>query len=256
MLIKKHKNFYTKIFAMATIIVSFCLMLSLADLFSSLITVGGFSFTSDEISLPQYKVYAVCTSSYQTKIQADEGAQQIQMQGGAGYVLMDNNEYVLIASIYDNPSDAKKVLEQIANNKPNAKVVEIQINSITVSSNMDSSERESLIKTLEVFKNTYKRLYDISVSLDTSVIREINARLSINDLNSEINKTISNHNTFFGNQASLFLMTINNSLSSLCKIMQELIDDNYNPYTSKIKLAYTKVIIEYRTLADNLTIMS
>ena len=253
MLTKKHRNFFSKVFVITTMVVSLCLMFSLADLFSSLITVGGFSFVGDEISIPQYTLYAVCTSGYQTKIQADEDAVQIQMQGGAGYVWTSGNEYTLIASVYENESDAKKVLTQISDIKPNASVKEIHRDSISLNNNAGSAEKEVLTEALETFKTTYKKLYDIAVSLDTSVIKEINARLAINELYSNINKMVNNYKTLFGNNDSSSLAAINNSLLSLDGIMQKLVEDNYNPYTSKIKLAYTQNIFEYKKLAEKLS---
>lgn len=248
----KNKNKLSNAFTIILISVTFCLMISLADLFSSLITVGGFSFVSDDITFSKYQTYAVCTSSYQTKIQAQENSNNIQMQGGAGYIWENENEYVLIASVYENEPDAKKVLENILDNKPQAKIETITTPHISISSNLTTQEKETFIKTIEVFKTVYKKLYDISVSLDTSVIKEINARLQINELASDVNTIISNFDTVFPNQSSGNFLATKNAIDTLNVNMQNLIEDNYNPYTAKIKYTYTATIFLYKQLGESL----
>ena len=87
---QRTKNILRKLFTGIFIIVSVCLMLSLADLFSNLITVGGFTFVSDEVFLSKYTMYAVCVSSHSTKILAQDNSDSCFSLGGAGYIWMNN----------------------------------------------------------------------------------------------------------------------------------------------------------------------
>lgn len=258
MLMKKEKNTKRhinmgKVFAIGTIIISICLMISLADLFSSLITVGGFSFVSDEVNISKYSLFAVCTSSHQTRAQAEENADICKSQGGAGYIYMTTENFYVVASIYETLSDAQKVKENLILTKPQCMVEEITIPQIKINNNLTQRERTTLIDSIAIFKNTYKKLYDISVSLDTSIITEVNARLMINELGSEANTQLKNFDTIFDKTPTSYLKTIKIHLRNLGEIIQNLIEYNSNyPYTCKIKSTYCEIIFDLLNLAESL----
>ncbi len=256
MLMKKNKNkkvSFGKIFTLVFSLVVVGLSITLADLFSSLITVGGFSFTHEDVTFNKYAVYAVCTSSHPTDITAKENATLCKNQGGAGYIYLKDNSYYIIASIYENEEDAKKVKENLKNSKPNAEIIKIEIPAISINNNLEASEKDVLVKSVNIFKDTYKKLYDISVSLDTSVISEVNAKLSINSIGGDISKLQNNFNTMFNLNMSSNLITIKLKLKELCDLIKTLIDGNITtPLSSSIKYCYSAVIFKYWELAEEL----
>lgn len=257
MLMKKKKNnkkfSFGKIFTLIFSLVIVGLSITLADLFSSLITVGGFSFTNEDITFNKYTVYAVCTSSHPTDLTAKENATLCQNQGGAGYIYLKDNSYYIIASIYENEEDAKKVKDNLKSTKPNIEILKIDIPSISINNNLETSEKDILVKSVNVFKDTFKKLYDISVSLDTSVISEVNAKLSINSIGGEISKLQNNFNTMFISNMSSNLVTIKLKLEELCTSIKNLIDGNVaTPISSSVKYCYSDIIFKYLELAEQL----
>ena len=249
----KSKSFFKRLFTTSFIIVTICLMVSLADLFSSLITVGGFTFVSDEINVSKYTLYAVCTSNHSSELSAKEQANVCSSLGGAGYVWRTDNAYYVIASIYENKSDAEKVMENIIDSKPQTVIKEIIIPAISISNNLSAQEKSTLTESIGIFKSAYKVLYDISISLDTSLISEVNAKLAVNEIGSNITTTIGNFNTIFPNATAQHLKLTKNALDELSKTITALIDNTtYSPYTSKIKNTYTKVIFIYNQLAKGI----
>lgn len=251
---KKNKNIKLgKIFAITFCLVTFGLMLTMADFFSSLITVGGFSFSNDNINQTEYKIYAVCTNSYQEKVLASECCEQIKQQGGAGYIYMNENSYNVVAGLYENETDAKKVLSNIIEKKPDANILTITIPKITINSNLSQQEKSTINTCLSSFKNVYKKLYDISVSLDTAVINEVKARLEVNEICSSTQKTLNDFNTIFNDNIKTKLLSIRLSLENIINYLNDLINSNtIIPFSSLVKECYCKVIFLYKNTAENL----
>jgi len=245
---KKISRFIT----LSIIIVSFCLMISLADLFSSLITVGGFTFVGDEVSVAKFDTYAVCISNHQTMVQAQENANICISLGGAGYILSEDQYYV-VASVYNNEADAKKVQESLIITRPTTIIKKIEILPISISSNLSSQEKNTLTETFLTFKTTYKKLYDLSVSLDTGVIQEINARLSINELASEISEKKDNFSTVFSSSYTKNLLEIKKAMDDLSNAISKLVNTSKTPYSSYIKYAYCEDLIIYKNLSKSLS---
>ena len=250
---KMKKNVFGKVFICVFCLVTFGLMLTMADFFSNLITVGGFSFAGDNINQNEYKVYAVCTSSHQEKIIASEGAEYIKQQGGAGYVYMNESSYNIVAGMYETEADAKKVLSNIIEKKPDASIVVITIPQIIISSNLGSQEKSAVSSCIGLFKSVYKRLYDISVSLDTAVINEVKARLEINDICSNAQKILNNFNTIFNGTLTTNLLSIKLSTEDIIGYLNELTNSTSSlPFTSLVKECYCKVIGSYKTMAESI----
>lgn len=254
MLMKTSKKIkFSRIFTISFCLVAFCLMLTMADFFSSLITVGGFSFAYDNINQNEYKVYAVCTNSYQEKVLASECCEQIKNQGGAGYIYMNESSYNIIAGMYENEADAKKVLSNILEKKPDANLITITIPQITINNNLSQQEKATINTCLSSFKNVYKKLYDISVSLDTAVINEVKARLEINEISSNTQKILNDFNTIFNGNVKTNLLTIKLSLESTIQYLSDLINSStIIPFSSLVKECYCKVIMLYKNTAESI----
>ena len=227
-------------------------MLTLADFFSSLITVGGFSFTNSDISMSKYTTYAISTASVVTNASAKEEANICKNRGGAGYVYMADDKFYIIAGIYENEADAKKVAETLKTSNITSTIIQIDIPLISLKSSLSPQEKSTLENSITIFKTTYKKLYDISVSLDTSVISEVNARLAINELGSEISTATHNFNTMFNSQMNSELVNVKIKLNDLLSEIDQLISSSYTPFTSHIKNAYCSSLFLLKSLAESL----
>lgn len=251
--ISSSTKMFNKIFSFSFIVVVFACMVSMADFFSSLITVGGFNFVSENIGLSQTNYYAVCTSSHPTKLLASEMSEGVKLQNGAGFIYLSEDVFFVVASIYENISDAEKVKQNLIEKKPETTIVKISIPEIKLSSTLSADEKTVISNSLHTFKNTYKKLYDISVSLDTAVISEVNARLSINQISSDIIKVMGDFNTIFNTNLSTNLLQIKIKLEELSKTTSSLCEEtNKYPYSANIKECYCKTIALYKDLASEL----
>lgn len=248
----KHKTkIFNKIFTGFFCTVMVALMITLADLFSGLITVGGYSFAGENITTNELNLYAVYTSKHDTKLLADEMSETIQLQGGAGYVYMNKDSYYLIAGLYQTDADAQKVKQNLIASKPNCDVLKITIPSINISSNLTQEEKSTVNDSIDLFKDIYLKLYDIAVSLDTNVINEVNARLDINEITSNVNTILSNYTTLFDKNITTELLKIKLSLEEIKNYLKNLIDSSsILPFTSLVKETYCKIIVCYKNLCD------
>ena len=243
-----------KIFTLVFCAVALGLTFTLADLFSSLITVGGFTFTNSDISIPKYTLYAVCTASASTNSSAEQQSSLCKSQGGAGYIYLTNNSFNIVASMYENEADAEKVVSNLKENNIDSNILNIEIPSISFNSSLTTQEKTTLEESITIFKTCYKKLYDLSISLDTGVMNEVNIKLSINQLSSDIKAVCNNFNTVFDSQINNKLLNIKLKLDELYNKMDSLI--NYTtslPLTSQIKNTYCCSIFLLKELASALS---
>lgn len=244
---------FNKVFGGIFACICLALIISLADLFSGLITVGGYSFAGNNININEFNVYAVCTSNHDTKILADEMSDNVKRQGGAGYVYMNKQSYYVIAGIYETEADAEKVKQNLIANKPQTTVIKISSQAILLSSNLTQPEKEIVTESLLSFKTNYQKLYDISVSLDTNVTDEVNSRLDVNSLASTTSATIVNFETIFNSNLTTNLLKIKMSLDDMRSYLNNLTQiSSLVPFSSLVKEAYCKIIIRYNQLANDL----
>ena len=231
----------TKFFSIFFMIISFALCISLSGFFSSLITVGGFSnITSGDAKSSGFVVYAVSLYKTQTKAQAREMSEIAMHKNGAGYIYQDDEAFYVFASCYENKADAEKVVSNLKENEVSSSIKDLQFNEILLKSKMTEQEKTVLIKALSSFKNLYKKLYDLSVSIDTKLLNEIQAKVLLNDIISEQSKVQTNFETIFNSKLTSTLLEIKLSLSNISNILNNLADFSSLdiPYTSQVKNTY------------------
>lgn len=245
----------TKFFSIFFMIISFALCISLAGVFSSLITVGGFSnITSGDAKSSGFVVYAVSLYKTQTKAQAREMSEISMHKNGAGYIYQDDEAFYVFASCYENKADAEKVVSNLKENEVSSSIKDLQFNEILLKSKMTEQEKTVLIKALSSFKNLYKKLYDLSVSIDTKLLTEIQAKVLLNDIISEQSKVQTNFETIFNSKLTSTLLEIKLSLSNISNILNNLADFSSLdiPYTSQVKNTYFQVLFEYNSLSSKI----
>ncbi len=253
------KNFSSsrksRFFSIFFMLISFALCVSLAGVFSSLITVGGFSnITSGDAKSSAFVVYAVSLYKTQTKAQAREMSEVAMHKNGAGYIFQDDEAFYVLASCYENKSDAEKVVANLKENGVASSIKDLNFDEILVKSKMTEQEKTVLIKALSSFKALYKKLYDLSVSIDTKLLTEIQSKVLLNDIISEQNRIQTNFETIFNSKLTSTLLEIKLSLSNTKNILNNLADFSSIdiPYTSQVKNTYFQVLFEYKSLSSKI----
>ena len=251
---KKSTKKTGKFFTIFTLVISFGLCIALADLFSGLITVGNFS-SNASFKNSAFSTYAVSIYSTTNKQTANEFAKKIQATNGAGYVWQDGEKFQIIASIYIEENDAKKVAENITNSGQfTASVFEITFSEIKINSSYNTQEKAVLNNAINMFKTAYSSLYDISVSLDTAISTETQCKLSIANLQSEISKAKADFEALLNHKLTQNLLKLKLNLNSLSTLTQQLIDHTATDqsFSSKIKYNYTELLHIHQTQTTQL----
>lgn len=250
----KFRKSGNKFFIFLFLMLSLGVCISMADLFSSMIAVGGFNFTSNTVTFARFDLYAISTNSTTALSIAEDMSATTKDQGGAGYIYITNNNYYILASMYENLSDAEKVKSNILSTKPNTDIITINFAKLKFDNSLNSQEKEILLSSLNIFKATYKKLYDLAVSLDTDVKTEVQARLDINTIKNSANKSKSDFDTIFGSSSSYDLACIKNSLAELYNSLNSLSASTSTDYTfsTYIKHEYINDMMIYHSLCEKL----
>ena len=231
------------------------LCISCADLFSSLITVGGFSnITSGEIKQSEYKIYAISLFETDTKIQAKEMSDVTKRKNGAGFIWQGKTKYYVFASCYENKADAEKVQLNLTENHTSCTVVELVFSEIVIKAEVNDQEKTALTSAVQIYKNMYKKLYDLSVSIDTNLYTEIESKVLLSDIISDFTKTKTNFESLFNSKLTSDLLELKLSLSNVSSILNSLSEFSSNeiPYTSQVKNTYFQILNEYNNLSKTL----
>ena len=80
---------------------------------------------------------------------------------------------------YENQNDALNVQTNLQEKDISSEIIEITINEISIDTTFTGSEKNSLLEVLSSFKNTFKTLYDLSISLDTGTKDVIQCKVDV-----------------------------------------------------------------------------
>lgn len=244
-----------KFFAIITLIVCFCLSLTLADLFSNVITIKAFNNISTTGKQTQYTFYAISLFDGTTESTAKEQVSNIIKQGGAGFIWKKDNKFYVLASAYLEENDAKMVKNNLKEKDISASIVKISIPEIAISGSFSSLENSTLTSALKVFKTTYESLYDVSVSLDTKIKTETECKMEITDIKNNLSKTEVAFSSVFDSKLTTNLLQIKIALTSLLTLLEDLKKfeaTGAEPFSYKIKNTYVQSLHLNYTLAKEM----
>lgn len=190
-------------------------------------------------------VYSISLYEDEKEDNVQKLKQEVQKQNGAGYVLKFQDKFYLIASVYENETDAEKVKKNLKNNNVDAEVLKIEIPNYVLNGNFSSKEKEVLSNAGNCGLEIFKSLYDVAVSLDTNVTTENDAKLSCNQIYSNFVSIKTNFSTLFKNSKKTD--NIATKLEQIEKTLKNLIDEKKEEnqtFSSLIKLSYCKILFE------------
>ncbi|MBR4408086.1 MAG: hypothetical protein IKT27_07195 [Clostridia bacterium] len=244
-----------KIFAIVSLLVCFCLSLTLADLFSNVITIKAFNNISTTGKQTGYNFYAISLFDASSESTAKEQVANVIKQGGAGFVWQKENKFYVLASAYLEENDAKMVKSNLEENGTSASVVKIHIPEIAISGTFSSLENTTLNSALKCFKTTYEKLYDTSVSLDTNLKTESESKLEVNEIKNDISKIEVAFSSVFDSKLTTNLLQIKIAITSLLTYLEDLTKFESNgaqPFSYKIKNIYLQSLYLNYTLCKDM----
>lgn len=248
------KKMGAKIFSVCCLLVCFALSISLADLFSSLITTNAFSANTNLVKTSNFEVYAISLYSTVTENQAKDLASNARQKNCAGFVFERDSQYLVLASAYENKTDAEKVQETLKSSNTTCSIITINLPKIELSVSVTGNEKTALENAVCVYKNMYKKLYDLSVSVDTNLSTETESKISLSKIISEFAKVKANYDALFNSQITSELLELKLSLMNVENILTDLsnFSDSLVPYSSEIKYSYFEILNEQIKLSQKL----
>ena len=242
-----------KIYIIILLSVSLVACLIAANLFSLLIVKT--NNVAEKVSSTPFEIYFISLSKSQVKNESLALASEAQKENAAGFVFQNENYYYLIHSAYINKNDAQLVQNNLkTKNDKDSELFSIKFDSFSVLGSFSADEIKVLSKTLNVFLDFYKEIYDISVSVDTNVYNEISARLAVNSSHNNLSKNIDNFSLLFSESTIPAIQTLANNLSLLKEISQSLcggITLNSNQTSSSLlKYRYTQALQLYLDMME------
>lgn len=247
----------TKLYSFAIIALTFALTFVMADLFSSLLTVGNFAFLPTQgIKANKYTIYALALSKSSSSAHVTSEVQNVKLRGGAGYIYNANGMYYILASGYENENDALKVQQNLETDQTNSEILQIQIGEIVIDMSLNGNEKTAMTNAISAFKTAYKNLYDISVSLDTSVKTLAECKIAVTAELETANTIKTSFDSAFLSKLTSEVFKIKLKLTELVSNLQQLAQNQTDQkvlYSSFIKEAYLKCVVLNKDLSKELT---
>lgn len=239
------KNFSILSFSIMLTGISICV--SFGYLISTIIVSLNIYQVSSTINNDEQIVYAISVQTSQSSTQLQTSKSTLQSQNGAGFIYNIEDNYYLLSSIYENFNDAELVKNNLKNNNVDGEILTIQLSSTNIEGNFSNEERTILLNCLKIKINTFKKLYDTAISLDTSLINETKAKLECNQVFSDLVSTKSNFETVFksqktNNDLNKIKDLLNNIYSHLTNLINENYESNGQTFSSLIKLTYCQIL--------------
>lgn len=236
------------IFSLILIFVGILTCISSAYLISSAILSTNL-LQSNSAIFEKQNVYCISMSKSQSENDLKSQITSLQTQNGAGYVLKQDDFYYLIASVYENSNDAEKVKTNLQNNGITCEILKIELEQTKIKGNFSTEEKNILTNCLSADFVAFKNLYDVAISLDTSVFDKTRAKLQCNNIFSNHIATKTNFQTFFKeNLTDESFKYLQEQLSQTEEYLSSLVSENYEniyqTFSSLIKQTYCKILFE------------
>lgn len=180
---QNHSKKYSILFVILFIILFCVIIFNISDIISSLITQEKSIFYKDKIETTSFTVYAVSVGDYETFDAASSEAQKVIAQGGMGKVY-ESGEFYLIASIYPTLIEAQEIRDNLRDLGFDSKIININVREVFY--DYKAKDKELIVSTINLFRNTFLDLYDLTLKFDSSEIDRLDADEQIASLCAKI----------------------------------------------------------------------
>lgn len=212
-----------------------------------LLQAGGIS---DEVTVPEVEIHMLSLSKSKVEKEAKSIAPDYQEIGAGGFIWKKGEYFHVISSAYLNKNDAELVRNSIKlNQNIDSEIFTIKFPAFSIKGSFTGDEKKVVTKALLSAQSFYTSIYDIAVSIDTGVLSEISAKLSVNNTINNISTTYANFETLYPNAITNPMKELSAYLKSLLKITQQLASDERistaQTYSSHLKYRYLEVLNAY-----------
>ena len=228
-------------------VVAICSCISCGYLISTaIVTSSLFQYTS-VVSSDSQNLYAISMASSTSENDLTSQKENLQSQNGAGYIYEKDEKFYLLASIYENYNDAELVKNNLKTNGIEAEILTITLDTIQIEGNFTADEKTMLSNGIKSSVETFKNLYDVAISLDTSVFDKTKAKIECNTIYSNNVSIKANFDTYFKDTKDDNLKKLQSTLTRTNDYLSNLISENYDTQTqtfsSLIKQTYCEILL-------------
>lgn len=228
-------------------VVAICSCISCGYLISTaIVTSSLFQYTS-VVSSDSQNLYAISMASSTSENDLTSQKENLQSQNGAGYIYEKDEKFYLLASIYENYNDAELVKNNLKTNGIEAEILTITLDTIQIEGNFTADEKNMLSNGIKSSVETFKNLYDVAISLDTSVFDKTKAKIECNTIYSNNVSIKANFDTYFKDTKDDNLKKLQSTLTRTNDYLSNLISENYDTQTqtfsSLIKQTYCEILL-------------
>lgn len=236
--IKKRLKAILKFFLFVVVVVGcFCG----AGLMSRVLTVGNISslvvFGDTRLKIKKSSLFAVTLGFYETRIDAEKVALGANIQGAGGYVWEDDG-FAVVGNVYSSEADAESVITNLKDTKYKVDIKVIEFPELNLNFDMyDNSDMDIIRKSINIFDNSYARLYDYSIRYDKGEISHLAVSSGISEVRGEVKGSIVQIQNLI-NKSSSCLSIVQTSLIKLDEILDQAIIKTIDNSSTNHSLKY------------------
>ena len=214
--------------------------------FSRALTVGNISnlivFGDTKVKIKKSSLYAVTLGYYESQSEAEGVALGANIQGAGGYVWEDNGYYV-IGNIYSSESDAQRVVDNLKDTKYNVGIKEIIMPELKLNFDMyDNSDMDVINKSLNIFDDVYRNLYDYSIKFDKGEISHLAVSSHVSEVRGNVKALIIEVQNLI-NKNSSSLNKVQTALVKLDEILDQTIIKTIDNSSTNYSLKYAISVV-------------
>lgn len=197
------------------------------------------------------QVYCVSAGTFEDYSTAFTFSETIKKQGGAGYILKQNNLYYVLLSGYPKKDSALKVIENLSYENIDSQLYVISLEKISMKISDESNDKLFVKDALNIFYNTYEKLYNLSVDYDQNNLSKSEVLNQIELLNENIEKCKNNLSTKNNSVSDATLVYLKLYLDDLSQSLNELQACKEN-FKGEIKATYFKCLELYSSFRQEI----
>lgn len=225
--------------------------LMMASFFSSIITTSGFGLiVSAAKTQSATTIWAISVGSCNTFAQAQELCGETQTKGGGG-VMLKKDVFFVLASAYEMENDAIKVQENLAAQSIVSQIIKLEVKQTSVSANYTLTEVNVLDGCLLAYRDAFRTLFDLSVSLDTQTKNELAAKEHITQLITRLEQAKADFATHLNKKLTANLVALSLQNETTLGIVRQLLETT-TPLATATKTAYLTIIIKQIEMLNEL----
>lgn len=233
---KKFSLFSATLFV---VIVLSCI--SCGYLFSNFL-IAADAFNTTIVTIDKQTIFVLSVFESEDKSDLISMQSELKANGKAGVIFEKDNKFYLLADAFENKADGEKVKTNLMQYE-NCKLLKIEFEKQKYEGSFSADEKKILTECLQEKFEIFKKLFNISVSLDTNIIDEKKAKSMCNDVFSCHIKTKTNFETYFDKSK---FENIENYLQNTTNLLSKLIENdktNQN-FFSFIKETYINILFK------------